>query len=70
MANQSEQRKARFRAALALERKTQVIWAKEHGITQGHLSQVLSDSRESKRLCGAIDDYSDKVLSRGKVRAA
>lgn len=48
-------------AALAITRQTQTTWAKANGITQGHLSQVLS-GRESRKLTALIDAFAQKHL--------
>lgn len=50
-------RKARFKAALALAGITQTVWAKENGVTQGHLSQTLAGIRESKTLTEKVDAF-------------
>ncbi len=49
-------------AALRIARMTQTQWAKLHGVTQGHLSQVLS-GRESRKLAEKIDAFAEKKLS-------
>lgn len=49
-------------AALRIARMTQTDWAKAHGVTQGHLSQVLS-GRESRKLTEKIDAFAAKHLT-------
>lgn len=50
-------RKQLFRAALAIAGLTQEQWASGEGVTSGHLSQVLSEKRESLTLSGKIDAF-------------
>lgn len=54
-------RKRRFMAALRLAGLTQTTWGKANGVTQGHLSQVLS-GRRSKRLEALIDAFSAQYV--------
>lgn len=51
-------RKARFRAALALGRKTERGWAEENGISRFHLYAVLKgERRASAELDAKIDAF-------------
>lgn len=54
---EEEMRKAHFEASLALARTTARDWAKEHGVTAGHLSKVLKGERESASLTEKIDGF-------------
>lgn len=63
MAKPKVGRKARFMAALRIAGLTQTEWARENGVTQGHLSQVLS-GRESRKLTEKIDAFAAKQLER------
>jgi hypothetical protein len=60
-------RKALFRATLALAGLTAEQWAAKEGVTAGHLSQVLSEKRESRTLTEKIDAF---VLAYRKQFAA
>lgn len=60
-------RKARFKAALALAGVTAEEWAAEERVTTGHLYQVLGGKRESTSLVERIDRFIDQYL--GKVAA-
>lgn len=53
-------RKALFRASLVLAGMTAEQWAKQEGVTPGHLSQVLSEKRESRSLTEKIDAFVEK----------
>lgn len=53
-------RKARFRAALALTGLTAEQWATDNGVTPSHLSQVLAGKRESRVLVEKVDEFSRK----------
>jgi hypothetical protein len=64
MAKPDKSRKARFRAALALAGLTARQWADREGITAGHLSQVLDGKRESAALCGKVDAFTAKYLTK------
>ncbi len=64
MARKQVSRKARFKAALALEGKTLAGWAKEHDVTVQHLNATLNNDRESKRLTGLVDEYIVDVMRR------
>jgi len=50
-------RKARFRAALALARTSAQRWAKDNDISENHLYLVLRGHRESRRLLAKIDAF-------------
>jgi transcriptional regulator with XRE-family HTH domain len=63
MAKPKVGRKARFMAALRIAGMTQTEWAEENGVTQGHLSQVLSGIRESQSLSEKIDAFAAKHLA-------
>lgn len=61
-------RKARFRAALGLARyDSAAAWAREQGLTPGHLSQVLDGKRESRKLTAQIESFIAKHLGVEKV---
>lgn len=60
MPRTANDRKARFRAALALTDMTAAEWAQEQGVTPSHLSQVLRGLRESKSLTEKIDAFAKK----------
>jgi hypothetical protein len=61
--------KTRFRMALAATGMTQTEWAKEvAGVVPEHLSLVINQKRESKRLLEKVEDFTSKTLK--KVRAA
>ena len=49
--------RARFLKALAAAKKSQNEWAREQGITKGHLSLVLNGHRFSKKLIGKIEQF-------------
>jgi hypothetical protein len=69
MTRQTLDLKARFRMALAATGMTQGQWAKEIGeVDPMHLSLVLNRKRESKKLCGKIEEFTVKTLK--GVRAA
>lgn len=72
MAKPKVGRKARFMAALRIAGMTQTDWADLHGVTQGHLSQVLSGDRVSRSLTEKIDAFAGKHLpaSGSDIRAA
>lgn len=53
----ARKRRRRFRAALAACEMTETAWAKSNGISQGHLSQVLSGKRESPPLEAKIEQF-------------
>lgn len=57
-------RKALFRASLTLAGLTAEQWAEQVGITPGHLSQVLSEKRESRSLTDKIDAFVEKYRRR------
>lgn len=59
MAKRTLDRKTAFRVALAARNMTASEWAKENGITAGHLSQVLSSGRISESLVTKIDSFID-----------
>lgn len=63
-------RKALFRAALAISEQTAEQWADREGITAGHLSQVLSERRESATLAEKIDAFIAKHLAGTKALAS
>ena len=60
MPRTSNDRKARFRAALALTEMTAETWAVQEGITPSHLSKVLSGERDSRALTDKIDAFAKK----------
>jgi predicted transcriptional regulator len=60
MPRTSNDRKARFRAALALTEMTAKEWAVQEGITESHLSKVLAGDRESRTLLDKIDAFAKK----------
>jgi histidinol dehydrogenase len=55
-------RKSRFRAALALAKKTAEAWAEENDVTPGHLSLVLAGKRESQSLTEKIEAFTEQYL--------
>lgn len=55
-----DNRKARFRAALALAGLTQKEWAEREGVTASHLSRVLAGERDSGTLNNKIDAFTRK----------
>lgn len=55
-------------AALRIAGLTQTEWARQNGVTQGHLSQVLS-GRESRKLTEKIDAFAAKQLERTTAAA-
>ncbi len=62
MASKTDNRKSRFRAALALSRMTAAEWAQANGVHPGHLSAVLAGKRESISLTEKIEAFTDKRL--------
>lgn len=56
-------RKQLFQASLALAGLTAAEWAEREGITPQHLSYVLNERRESKRLIEKVDAFAKKHLS-------
>lgn len=68
MTNGTE-RKKQFKAALVMAGKTAKGWAKEQGVTDAHLNQVVIRARTSERLNAAIDALIAKFNPR-KSRAA
>lgn len=54
-------RKARFKAALALAGMTMQEWAKEAGVTRQHLSATLREDRESGTLTAKVDVFIAEV---------
>lgn len=69
MAPLANDRKRRFRVALALHDMTQGEWASGQGVTGGHLTQVLN-GRESQKLTDAIDAFIADTFRTFKVKAA
>lgn len=64
-------RKAAFRAALVLAGKTQGQWAEEHGVSMGHLSEVLHGKRQSQPLTEKIDAFvADYPTTRAQLATA
>lgn len=63
MPNTLATRKARFRAALALEGLTMEQWAENNGVTAGHLSQVLAGKRLSDSLIEKVEAFTAKHLT-------
>jgi hypothetical protein len=61
-------RKARFKAALALAKIGVEEWAKEAGITRQHLNATLNDKRQSGTLIEKVDAFIAEVES-GKITA-
>jgi len=57
IATKTPDRKARFKAALALSGLTAAEWAAEHDLTAMHLSLVLHGKRESVALTSKIDAF-------------
>lgn len=65
MTKSTAQRKKRFVAALVTAGLTAEAWAKQNGVTGGHLSQVLS-GRKSVPLESKIDAFATRWLARIK----
>jgi hypothetical protein len=63
-------RKSRFEAALSLARITAAEWAKQNGVTAGHLSQVLTGKRESASLTAKIEAFTIERLPDTTIPAA
>lgn len=61
----NEQRRKRFRGALALAGLTLGQWAEKEGVTYGHLYHVLSGRRESVSLLAKVDTFCAIHLDRG-----
>lgn len=67
----TDQRRKRFRKALALAELTMGEWCEVERITYGHLYQVLSGRRESASLLDRVDAFTAKHLdSRGTAAVA
>lgn len=60
--------KTRFRMALAAVDMSQGDWAESEGYAPNHVSLVLNEKRESKKLIGKIEDFTTRTLR--KVKAA
>lgn len=60
--------KTRFRMALAASGMSQGDWAEAEGYNPNHLSLVLNEKRESRKLIGKIEDFTSRTLK--KVKAA
>jgi hypothetical protein len=58
-----EQRRAGFKAAIALARTTVEQWCADNGVTTGHLYQVLRGVRESPPLLEKVDAFINEHLS-------
>ena len=56
-------RKARFRAALALAHMTAKEWTEREQVTETHLYAVLKGNRESAKLTSKIDAFIAKHLN-------
>lgn len=52
-----DRRKTRFLRALEAAGQSQNAWAKERGVSKGHLSLVLSGDRPSASLTDKIDAF-------------
>jgi hypothetical protein len=63
MPKTANNRKARFRAALALAGMTAEEWAEQQDVTPGHLSQVLAGKRESQTLIEKIEAFTKKHVA-------
>lgn len=70
MASAIERRRARFLKALATAQLSQNAWAKDAGVSKGHLSLVLSGRRESDALLARIDAFIEKHLAGHKAQVA
>jgi transcriptional regulator with XRE-family HTH domain len=68
MAKNASSRKNRFKAALLLAGMTAADFAELHGITSGHLSQVLT-GRESRTLTEKIDAFTKEHITKAALRA-
>lgn len=53
----AEERRAEFKAAIALARTTVEQWCVDQGVTTGHLYQVLREQRESPPLVAKVDAF-------------
>ena len=62
-------RKARFKAALALANIGVDEWAKSAGVTRQHLNATLNDKRESGSLIDKVDAFIAEVEEKTKVAA-
>jgi hypothetical protein len=65
-----QNRKALFKAALALAEMSAATWARQQGVHPMHLSLVLNEKRESKRLTDLIDQFIKDTPQLKRVRAA
>lgn len=63
-------RKARFKAALALAGMELQDWAIENGITRQHLSAVLREDRDSNALIQKVDAFIADVNARTFAESA
>lgn len=63
-------RKARFKAALALAGKTAQGWADENKVTRQHLGAVLREDRASGALIEKVDAFIREVDQKTLVGAA
>lgn len=59
-----KERRALFRAALALARITAKQWAVDNNVTETHLYAVLKGARESNPLTAKIDAFIAQHLPR------
>jgi hypothetical protein len=55
-------RKRLFRAALGNAGLTARQWAETQGLTSGHLSNLLSGTRENPEITQKVDQFIDKQL--------
>lgn len=62
MATAIDRRRTRFLKALATAQLSQSAWARENGVSKGHLSLVLSGQRDSDALTAKIDAFIAKHM--------
>lgn len=65
-----EQRRKRFKKALALAELTMGQWCEREGLSSGHLYQVLSGRRESASLVERVDAFTAGYLDRATSAVA
>lgn len=65
-----EDRRAEFKAAIAIARTTIGAWCYAHNVTTGHLYQVIRGDRESPPLVAKIEAFIAEQLQelQGSVR--
>jgi hypothetical protein len=58
----NDDRRALFKAAIALARTTVGAWCAENGVTTGHLDKVLRGDRDSLPLLEKVDAFIDRYV--------